>query len=154
MKNLLLILLLFPLFMSAQIRGKETEQNATVKYGQSKWYYTGIASDTTGVLDSTQYKIVLIETLDKVICDVYVDVDSVSGTGSVANGHYFILQGKQFPDDPYTAIDTVTYAGTVDTTFTLTSTSAAKYVFWKVLEKGKTDSFGTELKKLYFQFSK
>ena len=51
-------------------------------------------------------------------------------------------------------MDTVNYYGTADTTFKLTSTTAQKYVFWRVYEVGTTDEFGTELQKLYFQFSK
>ncbi|MCP4569917.1 MAG: hypothetical protein GY841_20245 [FCB group bacterium] len=158
MKKLLYILAIGILMFAcndgnAQDR-KDTDYDKVVKQGNSAWFIIGGAADTTGILDSVLTKTVLIETNDEVICDVYIDSDSLGGTSSPLNSHYFIMQYKEFPDDSYTNLDTVTYQGTVDTTFKMSSSTAYKARYWRILEKGKTDSFSTELQKAYFKFWK
>jgi len=150
-KAILFISIIMLAFVSmGQVRNIDTGYDGVIKNGNSAYFFKGTAADTTGVLDSLTTKTVFINTNDESICDIYVDVDSIDGTGSVANAHYFIVRYKEFPDDPWTNIDTVTYTGTADTTFTITSTSAKKARYWQLLEKGKTDEFHTELQKAYF----
>lgn len=132
--------------------GFDTGYDYALGYESSIYPIIGGVDDTTGTGDSTQTFTVLKNTLDELICNVYVDVDSIGGTSSAANAHYFILRGKLFPDDSYTNIDTVTYQGAADSTFTIGSTTAKAYRYWQLLEQGKTDEFKTELQKAYFHF--
>lgn len=151
MKKLVLALLsiVFAFAASAQMPA-DTGYDAVVKLDQSAYFYTGSSTDVIGPGDSTLTKTIFINTHDEVICDVYMDIDSVSAGADVS----IYFNGKQFPDDSYTALDTVTYSMTEDTVFTFTSTSAKKYRYWQVSIEAPADSIEAELQKAYFKFWK
>lgn len=151
MKKLVLILIgiVIAVVASAQWR-VDNGYDAVVKDNQSAYFFVGSLTDLIGEGDSTLTKTVFINTNDEVICDVYVDLDSVSAGAAVPV--YF--KGKQFPDDTYTEIDTVTYGMTADTTFTFTSTSAKKYRYWQISIEAPDDSISLSLSKAYFKFWK
>jgi len=152
-KIILYIALMFVSFsIMAQFRGKDTAYDNVLSDGKTAYFITGTAADTTGTADSTLTKTIFVNTNVETICDLYMDVDSLGGTAGIANAHYFILQYKEFPDEAYTALDTITYAGTVDTTFRITSTTAVKARYWRILEKGITDELKLKTTKWYFKF--
>lgn len=151
MKRLILLFtsLIVVFAASAQLR-TDTGYDKVVDINESAYFYVGTATDVIGDGDSTLTFTVLVETHDEVICDVYLDIDSISAGAAVP----IYFKGKQFPDDAYTAIDTVTYAMTADTTFTFTSTTAQKYRYWQVSIEAPADSIEAELQKAYFKFWK
>lgn len=130
--------------------GLDTGYDYAVGYDGSVLFYTGTAADTLGTGDSTWTKTVLFNTMDEIECNIYFDIDSVGGTSAIANRQNVYLQAKAFPDDTYTNIDTVTYQGTADTTFTMSISTAGDYRYVRVNIVGDSDELGTEIQKLYF----
>jgi hypothetical protein len=151
MKKLILFLFAFSLAVAASAQFMaDTGYDALVKDNQSAYFFTGGAQDVIGEGDSTLTKTVFINTHDEVIADVYVGIDSISAGAAIS----IYFKGKQFPDDTYTAIDTVDYSMTADTTFTFTSTSAQKYRYWQISMEAPADSIEAKLSKAYFKFWK
>ena len=148
-----ILILFIAVFVSlvsiAQIRNIDTGYDKVVKDKLSAYFFTGTASDTIGVGDSTLTKTLFINTNDEVIIDVYVDIDSLASSGDVL----LILKGKEFPDDAYTALDTVTWTMTGDTICKLTS-SAGKYRYAQLSIEAPKDEIEAELQKAYFKFWK
>lgn len=148
MKKLAIVLMLvLPVYVMGQysVDGSYDKQ---IDDKESAVYYNGTSAEITSSGDSTWYVDIFVRTADETIFDCFLDVDSVGGTSSAANEHLFFLSYAQFPgSNSYTAIgDTVSYAGTADTTFVLSSGSTAvKARQWRINCIGETDSFYSEL---------
>jgi len=77
---------------------------------------------------------------------VYVDIDSVSGTPTMN----IIMQGRIFAGGTWVAIDTTAWAGTGDTTFTMTNATAARYRYYRLYFK--SDATAQKAKVIDVQF--
>jgi hypothetical protein len=147
----LLILFAFISYMSYS-------QNPVKILNSNEWLYEyeGLTIDTLGNGDSVWYKEVYMPYHgDAVKYKIYMDVDTVGGTSSSSNKYLFILQAKNSTDESYTALDTVGYIGTADTTFSFTETSTAQlYKRWRMYVKGLSDDLYIEIQKLNWGFYK
>lgn len=126
--------------------------------GANEWTldHEGNASDTLHTGDSIwTYQIWLPHHGDPLKYKIYMDVDSTGGTSAIANRYLFILQAKNSEDETYTALDTVTYQGTADTTFSFTETTTAQfYKKWRMYVKGTSDELKIEIQKLNWSWYK
>lgn len=129
---------------------QNTTNDATLSYSQTYNYFTGSASDTIGALDSIWTYTVRKKSDAKLYMYYYVDLDSTGGTAADV---YIIRQKKMFLEEDYTVVDTITWAGTVDTTFS--SLSAIKdSEYWRLIIKGSNDSFKVKINALNIKFLK
>lgn len=92
--------------------------------------YVGVAADTMGIADSTwTYTFKIKDRFDATKQAVRVELDEVSGTGRVVAA----LKGKDFWQDSWTSITSVTYyGGGSDTTFYLNNSTAKSYRFYAI----------------------
>ena len=151
MKKIFLILTI--LILGAALGySQNAEVDRTLDYGnQTYLLYTGIASDTIGIADSTWTYTVRKKTDTRLLPYVYVELDSISGT---PNPVHTILQGKVFASELYTDIDSVVWAGTIDTMFTIDVVDTFKYEFWRVSVEGQLDEFKAKVQELDIKFIK
>lgn len=121
--------------------------DAVVNSTETRARHMGDNDELTAAGDSTWTYTWYVNTQSKIIADVELDVDSVGGTSSSANAHQFWLSYREFPGQAWINIgDTVTYTGSVDTIFSLTTgETALKANYIRVNCKGKTDSFFDQL---------
>ena len=148
MKKFLIIFIFLGLVLG--INAQNTTNDATVTYAQTYNYFTGAASDSIGVTDSIWTYTVRKKADAKTYMYYYIDLDSVGGTGADV---YIIRQKKVFLAESYTTIDTITWAGSVDTTFSsLSSIQATEY--WRIVVKGSTSSFNAKVNILNMKFLK
>ena len=129
-------------------------QNATVDklmtYDQASCIYTGKVSDTIGELDSIWTFTVQKQSSNKLIPYIYVSADSTGGTAAAVR---FILQQKVFPQETYTAIDTVTWKMTGDTSFVIEPTTAVFSEYFRLKVLGSTDNMKAKINYINFKFS-
>ena len=150
MKKLFILLTLVIVAMSASAQfnsgttdsGYDHFHSSTDKY---MIYYNGTDADTIGTGDSILTKTILLNTDAPLKYEFYVDADTVTG---LADSCIFYLETKKHTDDTYTIQDSVKWYGSTDTTFSVSETSTgvpARY--WRLRQKGYSDSFKSELKK-------
>lgn len=149
MKNIALILF-FTMSVSVFCQTK------TMKSTDWVYDYECGQKDTLGTGDSIWYQeIYFPKHGDGLLYSVYVDVDSIGGTSGPANEYLFIIKGKANESATYVALDTVSYAGTADTTFTMAELSTAvKYKYIMLYVEGEADELAIELQKVEFSFFK
>lgn len=105
-------------------------QDKTGALGEGKTYLD-ISFDASDTINESETYYVEIENFQHYpqMQDFYVDIDSVSGTPGVTIKAY----GKKFSGDSYVQIgDSVVWAGTADTTFVISATTANRYRYLKV----------------------
>jgi len=154
-------ILISVLFVIASIEVKAQGSNSVnLNVNEWKFDYNGNANDTIGDnMDNNTANwtntVYVGWRGDPLKYKIYMDVDSTDGTSSAADEHLFILQAKSSNDETYTALDTVSYAGTADTTFTFTQVTTAQfYKWWRVLGKTEDDGFDSEIKVVNWAFYK
>lgn len=152
MKKLITILIL-AIFVFTAFGQKTSTLSAKDPKGAwliDKYLGTG---DTIGTGDSTWYYTIYPNKGERVYYDIWMDIDSIGGTGNVANQVPVILQGRRLSVDPWTAIDTVNYAGKADTTFKFSQVSTASfYTEFKITVTGKSDSFAARFYRIVARF--
>lgn len=150
MKNFIIgiLFLAFAFTASAQ----NTVLDKSLNYSETFVYYTGIASDTIGIGDSTWTYTIWKYNDEPGNVYVYADIDSVSlSSGEVS----VVLQGKVLPEESYTDIATATYALTADTVILFDQTATQyDYQYWRVSLTGDNDENKVEVQKLDWKFFK
>lgn len=157
MKKLAILISLF-VFAAITINA----QDAILREDEWKWDYNGTSADTIGAgMDNDVAATNWTNTVyvgyrgDPLKYKIYLDVDSIAGTSNVADEHLFILQAKNSYDEAWTALDTVSYAGTADTTFSFTQTTTAQYYkWWRIKGKTEDDGFQSEVQVVNWGFYK
>lgn len=121
MKKIILLLAIFSFWIMGFAQNKT--KTATISVDNSYADLTFGASDT--INESQYYKITITSPQNfETMQDVYIDIDSVSGTPNVTIGLY----GRLTTSSDSTLIGTaVTWGGTTDTTFTISNTSPNRY---------------------------
>jgi len=105
-------------------------QDKTAYLGKGKTYLD-ISFNASDTVNESETYYVEIENFQDCpqMQDFYVDIDSVSGEPGVTIKAY----GKKFSGDTYVQIgDSVVWAGTADTTFIISATTANRYRYLKV----------------------
>jgi len=122
----------------------DTGYDKVMNSTESRRIATGTADQVTAVGDSAWSYVWYINTQEKIISDVQLRLKKLGGTASAQS---IWLSYKQFPGQGFTASgDTVTWAGTVDTTVVLsTGATALKANYIKVNYVGADDAFFSEL---------
>lgn len=111
------------------VAGFAQDKTATVRTGQTYLDLNFSAADTINESETYYVEVDNFQHFPQ-MADVYVDIDTVSGGCGVE----VVLQAKKFEGSSYESIsDTVTWAGTADTTFTISTTTAARYRYYKLL---------------------
>lgn len=106
--------------------------------------------DNINAMDSVWTYVVFKNSYKPVKYDIYVDVDSISGTAESVN---FILESKKWLDDAsWTAIDTVVWSTGVDTVFTYTTSTATQNQYFRFRAQGADNTFVARIMKLFFKF--
>jgi hypothetical protein len=148
MKKIILISLLIS-FITA-MSGQNAAVDADLSYDATFVLLTGQASDTIGIQDSTWTFTVRKKTDAKMYHYYYISLDSVGGTTNIVD---IIRQKKMFLAESYTNVDTVSWHGTADTTFSsLGSQTHGEY--WRILIKGRDDTFKAKIIELDTKFLK
>jgi hypothetical protein len=107
------------------------------------------AGDTISNNDTTYYVDVIANKAEPLKYDILVDIDTVSGTNTVA----IVLKGKVMASDSWTDITTVNWAGTADTVFTFSEHSTAKYYrYWRVYFDATTTAQKSQITDVQFKF--
>lgn len=124
MKKLNFIFALFFVIVTISAQDKK----ASISTGDTWADLTFTAADTVNESDSLWIEIKSFQDYTT-MQDVYVDIDSVSGTPAAT----ITLWGKLTSADAYAKIGTaVSYGGTGDTTFTISNTSPNRYRYYKL----------------------
>lgn len=111
------------------------------------------ASDTIGAGDSTWTYQISPNKGEALYYDVYMDIDSVGGTGGIANLVPVLLQGRRLETDPWTTITTVNYAVTADTIFKYSQVSTAQfYTDYRISITAANDAVSVLISRLIFRF--
>jgi hypothetical protein len=111
------------------VAGFAQDKSATVKTGQTYLNLGFSAADTINESETYYVEVDNFQHFPQMV-DVYVDIDTVTSGGSMQ----IVLQAKKFEGSSYASIsDTVTWAQTADTTFTISTTTAARYRYYKLL---------------------
>jgi hypothetical protein len=130
-------------------------QNRTVDkvlgYDQTYVNFDGTSADKLTTGDSVWTFTINKKTDSKVFAYYYVELDSVSGADTTVN---IYLQSKVFEDESYTNIDTVTYSGSADTSFVISTSSVAFGDYWRLYIIGSNDEFNVAIDKLNAKFTK
>ena len=130
-------------------------QNKTVdnvlNYDETFVIFEGTSSDVLESGDSTWMYTIQKKTDEKVFAYFFIDLDSVGGTAADVN---IYLQRKVFGSESYSNVDTVTYAGTTDTTFVIKTTSADWGDYWRINIVGSNDEFEIKINELNAKFLK
>ena len=133
MRTLLFILgMAVTVIATSQVKTKTANVNVNRLNGEPQTVVDGLVfsiADTVSGVDST-YSVVIPTFFNRAFTyNVKASLDTVSSP----IGARAILRGKVWNDDDYTPIDTVTFAGTADTTFTFSSATAVRYQYMDVL---------------------
>ena len=133
MRTLLFILgMAITVIATSQVKTKTANVNVNRLNGEPQTVVDGLTfsiADTVSATDST-YSVVIPTFFNRAFTyNVKASLDTVSSP----IGARAILRGKVWNDDTYTPIDTVTYKGTADTTFTFSSSTAVRYQYMDVL---------------------
>lgn len=112
-----------------------------------------VASDTIGANDSIWHYTIRPNKGERLYYDMYMQIDSIGGTGGVVGQCPVILQGRRLSVDAWTNIDTAKYSVSADTTFKFSQVSTAQfYTEYRIYVKGINDSFAVRFRKLIARF--
>ncbi len=145
MKKLVILLsVLFCAFQGFAQTTQDTGYDKILNYTDSKQLHTGDSNELTAVGDSAWTYTYYINSYNKIIADVGISLDGLSGTPSSQS---IWLTYKEMPWDSYVgAGDTVKWTTGVDTTFTLsTGATALKANYIRINYKGSNDAFFSQL---------
>ena len=149
MKRLLNIFVMLAIFIiaNAQDPMKSVDVNQSLGYGEDRSYiyYNGTAADTIGDSDSTFIYTVHIKSKFNVTPSAYVSYDSLGGTAATVTT---TLESKEYPSDPWTVRETVSWTAGSDTTMKIVSDSTHRDEFWRVKSVGATDAFHVKMEQL------
>lgn len=101
--------------------------------------------------DSTFTYVVRKLSDEKIYPYFYVELDSLGGTAGNVNVY---LQYKVFPDEAFTDLDTVIYAGTVDTSFVINPNTNVIADYWRINIIGDSDEFNVGIDQINGKFVK
>lgn len=126
------------------------QENAHYDYDMGyngTWLATPLtAGDSIGVSDSIWYYTVRKFTTNKVYPTVRVALDKKGGTPADVTVR---LMRKEWVGTKWTTESTVTYAGTVDTAFTISGSTARVADYWRLDVRCATDEFNVVIDSLY-----
>ena len=149
MKKGLLFAMILGLFSLVSYAQNQTVDKS-IKYSQTYTTLVGSVGDTLGTLDSTWSYTVQKLSTDKTFCNVYIGVDTVTGTSTDAT--YFILEYKAaIGESVYIPTDTVTYYQSADTTFNIQNSTAVIADFWRLRVIGTTDDVKSDIQRCDFK---
>jgi len=126
MKKLIGLLFLLALCLSSFAQDKAV----TFSNNETYFDFTFDAGDTISNNDTLYSIEININQHYKSCQNVYIDIDSVSGTPTMD----ISLQGRVFSTDTWTTIGSaVSWAGTGDTTFSIANATAKRYRLYRIL---------------------
>lgn len=158
MKKLIIILVMFAFVVATYAQADKT---MAANDSKGSWLYESSlgSGDTIGAGDSTWYYTVYPNKGERLYYNISINIDSVGGTGGVANLVPVILQGRDLSSDSFTNIDTIAWTGsasaTNDTTIRFTQeTTAQFYTEYRLSITAANDSFRALIDWIKFRFYK
>ena len=148
MKKLLLFIA-FTFSLLCMVNAQNETVDRSLSYESTYFTQPLSAELTTG--DSIFTYVVRKLSDEKIYPYFYIELDSLGGTAGNVNVY---LQYKVFGEQTFTDLDTVTYAGSVDTSFVFFPNTRHIADYWRIYIIGASDEFNVGIDRINGKFVK